>query len=91
MSDYATSRYGHAFAIGVTLNIIYVALEAGFGTRVDCDDDRHEAVHQVCKRCKKDPYWDAWRSEVKTEPQRPHGPNLGTFWFGVTDLVSHRG
>ena len=31
MSDYATSRYGHAFAIGVTLNIIYVALEAGFG------------------------------------------------------------
>jgi cobalt-zinc-cadmium efflux system protein len=31
MSDYATSRYGHAFAIGVTLNVIYVAVEAGFG------------------------------------------------------------
>ena len=31
MSDDATSRYGHAFALGVTLNVIYVALEAGFG------------------------------------------------------------
>ena len=31
MSDDTTSRYGHAFALGVTLNIIYVALEAGFG------------------------------------------------------------
>ena len=30
-ADGATSRYGHAFALGVTLNVIYVALEAGFG------------------------------------------------------------
>ena len=31
MSEHAPLRYGRAFAVGVALNVIYVALEAGFG------------------------------------------------------------
>lgn len=83
LHDHAPARYDAAFAIGMALNAIYIAIEAGFGFYSDSLALLADAGHNLSDVFGLGIAWGAyWLSGVRATPRRSYG------WGGSTILAA---